>query len=41
MSAFFKISKAYKHASSNSKGTSLTNKRVRGLAMNEKSFINL
>jgi len=41
MSAFLRISKAHKHASSNSKRASLANKRVRGLAMNEKSFINL
>jgi len=41
MSAFLRISKARKHASSNSKGTSLANKRVIGLAMNEKPFINL
>jgi len=41
MSAFLRISKACKYASSNSKGTSLANKRVRGLAINEKSLINL
>jgi len=41
ISAFLRISKACKHASSNSKGTSFANKRVRGLAINEKSFTNL
>jgi hypothetical protein len=41
MSAFFRISKHLKHASSNSKGTSLASNLVRGLAMYEKSFMNL
>jgi hypothetical protein len=36
MSAFFKISKDIKHASLNSKGTTLASRRVRGLAINEK-----
>jgi hypothetical protein len=40
MSAFFRISKDLKHASSNSKGTSLASKRVRGLAINKKYFLN-
>jgi hypothetical protein len=41
MSAFLRISKDCKQASSNSKGTSLASKQVRGRAINEKSFINL
>jgi hypothetical protein len=40
VSAFFKVSKAFKHASSNSKGTSLAKRLVSGLAICEKSFIN-
>jgi hypothetical protein len=40
VSAFFKVLKAFKHASSNSKGTSLAKRLVSGLAIYEKSFIN-
>jgi hypothetical protein len=36
MSAFFKISKDFIHASSNSKGTSLAKRLVNGLAIYEK-----
>jgi histidyl-tRNA synthetase len=38
MSAFFKMLKYFKYASSNSKGTSLAKRFVRGLAIYEKSF---
>ena len=41
MSAFFNKLKDVRHASSNSKGASLASKRVSGLAINEKSFMNL
>ena len=41
MSAFFNKLKDVRHASSNSKGASLSSKRVSGLAINEKSFMNL
>jgi len=41
MSAFFNNSKVVTHASTNSKGAYLARKRVSGLAMNEKSFMNL
>ena len=41
ISDLLRISKARKHASLNSKGTYLANKRVRGLPMNEKTFKNL
>jgi hypothetical protein len=40
VSAFFKVSKAFKHASSNLKGTSLAKRLASGLAICEKSFIN-
>jgi hypothetical protein len=40
VSAFFKVLKAFKHASLNSKGTSLAKRLVSGLAICEKSFIN-
>jgi hypothetical protein len=40
MSASLKILKEFKHASSNSKGTSLANRFVSGLAIYEKSFMN-
>jgi hypothetical protein len=39
MSAFLKILKDFKHASSNSKGTSLAKRFVRGLAICEKYFM--
>jgi hypothetical protein len=39
MSAFLKILKDFKHASSNSKGTSLAKRFVNGLAICEKSFM--
>ena len=39
MSAFLRISKDFKHASSNSKGISLGKRFVSGLTMCEKSFI--
>ena len=38
MSAYLRISKDFKHASSNSKGTSLAKRFVSGLAMCEKIF---
>jgi len=41
MSAFFDKLKDVRHASLNSKGASLASKRVRGLAINEKFFMNL
>jgi hypothetical protein len=40
VSAFFKVSKAFKHTSSNSKGTSLAKRLVSGLSICEKSFTN-
>jgi hypothetical protein len=40
MSAFFKVSKALRQASSKSKGTSLANRLVSDLAICEKYFIN-
>jgi hypothetical protein len=40
VSAFLKVLKAFKHPSSNSKGTSLAKRLVSGLAIYEKSFIN-
>jgi hypothetical protein len=40
MSASLGILKDFKHASSNSKGTSLAKRFVSGLTMCEKSFIN-
>jgi hypothetical protein len=40
MSASLRMLKDFKYASSNSKGTSLANMFVRGLAIYEKSFIN-
>ena len=40
-SAFFRVLKAFKHSSVNSKGASLVNRLVRGLAVCEKSLINL
>ena len=39
ISAFLRILKDFKHASSNSKGTSLAKRSVSGLAICEKSFI--
>jgi hypothetical protein len=41
MSASLRILKDFKHASSNSKGTSLANKLVSCLAIYKKYFINL
>jgi hypothetical protein len=41
MSAFFKVSKDFIQASSNSKGTSLAKRLISGLAIYEKFFINL
>jgi hypothetical protein len=38
MSAFLRMLKEFKHASSNSKGTSLAKRFVRGLAICEKIF---
>jgi hypothetical protein len=38
MSAFLRILKDFKHASSNSKETSLAKRFVSGLALSEKSF---
>ena len=38
MSAFLRISKDFKHASSNSKGTTLAKRFDKGLAICEKSF---
>jgi hypothetical protein len=40
ISASLRMLKEFKHASSNSKGTSLPNRFVSGLAIYEKSFIN-
>jgi hypothetical protein len=40
ISASLKMLKDFKHASSNSKGTSVANKFVSGLAIYEKSFMN-
>jgi hypothetical protein len=40
MSASLKILKEFKHASSNSKGTSIANKFVSALAIYKKSFMN-
>jgi hypothetical protein len=40
MCAFLRMLKDFKHASSNSKGTSLTKRLGSGLAMCEKSFMN-
>jgi hypothetical protein len=40
MSASLRMLKDFKHASSNSKGTSLANRFVNGLAIYEKSFMN-
>jgi hypothetical protein len=40
MSASLRILKDFKHASLNSKGTSLAKRFVSGLAMCEKSFMN-
>jgi hypothetical protein len=40
MSASLRILKDFKHASSNSKGTSLAKRFISGLAMCEKSFMN-
>jgi hypothetical protein len=40
MSAFLRMLKDFKHASSNSKGISLAKILVSGLAMCEKSFMN-
>jgi hypothetical protein len=40
VSDFFKVLKAFKHASSNSKRTSLAKRLVSGLAICGKSFIN-
>jgi hypothetical protein len=39
MSAFLRISKDFKHASSNSKATSLATRFVSGLAICENSFM--
>jgi hypothetical protein len=39
MSAFLRILKDFKHASSNSKGRSLAKRFISGLAICEKSFI--
>jgi hypothetical protein len=39
MSAFLRILKDFKHASSNSKGTTLAKRFISGLAICEKSFI--
>ena len=39
ISAFLRILKDFKHASSNSKGTSLAKRFISGLAIYEKSFI--
>jgi hypothetical protein len=39
MSAFLRMLKDFKHASSNSKGTSLAKRFVSGLAICEKSFM--
>jgi hypothetical protein len=40
MSASLRMLKVFKYASSNSKGTSLANRFVSGLAIYEKSFLN-
>jgi hypothetical protein len=40
MSAFLRMLKDFKHASSNSKGTFLAKRLVSGLAMCEKYFLN-
>jgi hypothetical protein len=40
MNASLRTLKDFKHASSNSKGTSLANRFVSGLAIYEKSFMN-
>jgi hypothetical protein len=40
VSAFFKVSKALRQASSNSERTSLANRLASGLVICEKSFIN-
>jgi hypothetical protein len=40
MSVSLRMLKEFKHASSNSKGTSLSNRFVSGLAIYEKSFTN-
>ena len=41
MSAFFRVLKAFKHSSVNSKGAFLANRLVKGLVVCEKSLMNL